>query len=292
MKPPPFEYFAPTTLDEALHYMAEYGFEAKALAGGQSLIPTMNFRLAQPEVLIDLNNIPELTFLRSTADGGLSIGTMTRHRTVERSAEVAQRAPLIHQTMPFIAHPQIRNRGTFGGSIAHADPAAELPAVISVLDAQLRLQSKDGQRLVAAADFFVDLFETALEEEELLVEIIIPPSPARTGYAFEEVSRRHGDYALVGAAASVTLASSGHCEQARLSYFSVGPGPVEARQATALLAGQPLTPALIEAAAETAATQDIDPTGDIHASISYRRHLAKVLARRVLGQAAERARNS
>ncbi len=288
MKPPPFEYFAPDTLDEALELMAQHGYEAKALAGGQSLIPTMNFRLAQPGVLVDLNNIAELAYIRPTNEGGVSVGAMTRQRAVERSQLIAERAPLVHETMPFIAHPQIRNRGTFGGSIAHADPAAELPALAMALDAQLRLRSHSGERWVPASEFFVDLFATALEPEELLVEVTLPEMSPRTGYAFEEVSRRHGDYALVGVAATVTLDNNNRCEQARLVYFSVGNGPTEAHQAEAALQGQPLTAEAIAAAAEIAAGEDIDPPGDIHASAAYRRHLAKVLARRVLSRAAER----
>ena len=287
MKPPPFKYYAPTTLDEALALMAEHGDEAKALAGGQSLIPTMNFRLAQPGVLVDLNNIPELSFIRPN-NGGVSIGAMTRQRQVERSAVVAERAPLVAETMPYIAHPQIRNRGTFGGSIAHADPAAELPALAVALDAQLHIHSQSGDRWIPANEFFVDLFATALEPEELLVEVSLPQMPVRTGYAFEEVSRRHGDYALVGAAATVTLNDNHRCERARLVYFSVGNGPTEAYQAEGLLQGQALTAAAIRAAAETAAAQDIDPPGDIHASTAFRRHLAKVLAERVLTKAAVR----
>lgn len=292
MKPPPFKYYAPTSLAEALTRLAEHGGEAKALAGGQSLIPTMNFRLAQPGALVDLNHIPELSYIRPSSDGGLAIGAMTRHRQVERSALVKERAPLVFETMPFIAHPQIRNRGTFGGSLAHADPAAELPAVATVLDARFVIQSQKGKREASAQEFFVDLFTTTLEPEELLVEVILPPQPACTGYAFREISRRHGDYALVGAAASVTLDGAGQCESARLVFFSVGPGPVEAVQASALLTGQGLTPAAIEAAVETAAATDIDPSGDIHASAGYRRHLAKVLARQVLAEAGKRAQEN
>lgn len=290
MKPPPFEYFAPTTLDEALDYMADYGDEAKPLAGGQSLIPTMNFRLSQPEVLVDLNGIAELAYIRPAAGGGVSIGAMTRQRSVERSPLVAEQAPLIHETMPYIAHPQIRNRGTFGGNLAHTDPASELPAVATVLNARFRAQSRSGQRWLNVDEFFVDLFTTALEPEELLVEIVIPPLPAQTGYAFREVSRRHGDYALVGVAATVTLDDNGLCETARLVYLSVGDKPVEAYQATAALTGQKLTTAAIDEAAEIAATQDIDPPGDIHASVPYRRHLAKVLAKQVLAAATARAK--
>ncbi|MCB0174910.1 MAG: xanthine dehydrogenase family protein subunit M [Anaerolineae bacterium] len=290
MKPPPFEYFAPTTLDDALDYMADYGDEAKPLAGGQSLIPTMNFRLAQPEVLVDLNGIAELAYIRPAAGGGVSIGAMTRQRSVERSPLVAEQAPLIHETMPNIAHPQIRNRGTFGGNLAHTDPASELPAVATALNARFRAQSRSDQRWLTADEFFVDLFTTALEPEELLVEIVIPPLPAQTGYAFREISRRHGDYALVGVAATVTLDNNGRCEAARLVYLSVGDKPVEAVQATAALAGQKLTAEAIDTAAEIAAAQDIDPPGDIHASVTYRRHLAKVLAKQVLAKATARAK--
>jgi carbon-monoxide dehydrogenase medium subunit len=290
MKPPPFKYYAPTTLEEALALMAEHGYEAKALAGGQSLIPTMNFRLAQPGVLVDLNNIPDLGYIWPGSEGGLHIGAMTRQREVEHSPLVAEHAPLVHETMPYIAHPQIRNRGTFGGSIAHADPASELPALAVALDAQLRIRGQNGERWVPAGEFFIDLFTTALEPEELLVEVALPDMPTRSGYAFEEVSRRQGDYALVGVAATITLDDNNHCQQARLVYFSVGNGPVEAHQAEATLKGQALTPAAIQAAAEIAATDDIDPPGDIHASSAYRRHLAKILARRVLEKATARAK--
>ena len=292
MKPPPFKYYAPTTLEEALESMAEHGSDAKALAGGQSLIPTMNFRLAQPEVLVDLNNIPELAYIRPADEGGVSIGAMTRQRQVERDPLVARRAPLVYETMPYIAHPQIRNRGTFGGSIAHSDPASELPAVTVALQGRLRVQSKSGERWIPVDDFFVDLFTTALAPEELLVEVVLPPLPARTGYAFREVSRRHGDYALVGVAAVVRLDDNERCQEARLVYFSVGNGPVEAHRAAAALKGQALTPEAIQAAAETAAAGDIDPPHDIHASTGYRRHLAKVLARQVLAEAGARARGS
>lgn len=287
MKPPPFQYYAPTSLAEALAHLAEAGGEAKPLAGGQSLIPTMNFRLAQPEILVDLNPVAELNYIRPTADGGLAIGAMTRQRQVERSNLVAERAPLVHETMPYIAHPQIRNRGTFGGSLAHADPAAELPAIAAALDVRFHLQRQGGERWLPANQFFVDLFATALEPEELLTEVVIPPLPARTGYAFREVSRRHGDYALVGAAAVVTLDDRNQCQAARLVYFSVGNGPVEARQAGAGLKGQAMTAETIQAAAETAAA-GIDPPGDIHASAAYRRHLARVLARQVLEKAVQR----
>jgi carbon-monoxide dehydrogenase medium subunit len=290
MKPPPFDYFAPDTIEEALAHLAEYGYDAKALAGGQSLIPTMNFRLAQPGVLVDLNNIPTLAYIRPGSEGGVTIGAMTRQREVERSDLIADRAPLIHEAMPFIAHPQVRNRGTFGGSIAHADPASELPALALALNALFRLRNQTKERWVTANEFFIDLFTTALEPDELLVEVSLPEMPPQTGYAFEEVSRRHGDYALVGAVATTTVNGTGQCQQARLIYFSVGSGPVEAFQAQASLTGQNLNADTIKTAAEIAASADIDPPGDIHASAAFRRHLARVLAERVLEKSAARAR--
>ncbi len=291
MKPAPFQYFAPTSLDQALELLERYNYEAKPLAGGQSLVPAMNFRLARPGILVDLNRVPDLAFVRPAGDGGLRIGAMTRQRQVERNPLVAERAPLVHETMPHIAHPQIRNRGTFGGSLAHADPAAELPAVLTALRGRFRLVSKRGERWLGADEFFVDFFTTALEPDELLVEIALPPLPARTGWSFQEVARRHGDYAMAGVATLVTLDEQGQVEEARLVYLSVGDGPVEARAAAGLLQGQEPTLEAIQEAAEVAARQDVDPVSDIHASADYRRHLVKVLARRTLRVAVERAKD-
>jgi len=291
MKPAPFKYYAPTTVEEALAILAEHGWDAKPLAGGQSLIPTMNFRLAQPAVLVDLNNVSELFYIRPDGNGGLHIGAMTRQSQVERDPLVIERAPLLHETMPHIAHPQIRNRGTYGGSLAHADPAAELPAVTVALDGRLRLRGQAGERWVPANEFFVGFFTTALQPGELLVEIALPPMPPRSGWSFQEIARRHGDYALVGVAALVTLDDRRRCQQARLVFLSVGEGPVEARQAAALLKGQIPTAEVIRAAAETAAQADIDPGSDIHASADFRRHLARVLASRALTKAFDRAAN-
>ena len=291
MKPPPFDYHAPETTAEALALLVEYGYDASILAGGQSLVPTMNFRLAQPAVLIDINRITDLAFIHPNEDGGLRIGAMTRHRSAERSPLVAERAPLLHETMPFIAHPPIRNRGTLGGSIAHADPAAELPAVMLALNAQFRLQSQRGERWIAARDFFVGLFATAREPDELLTEIALPPLPPRTGCAFREVARRHGDYALVGAAAVVALDAQGRCEHARLTLLSVGEGPVEIHAVYPLLSGETPSADVLRAAAEAAA-RDIDPPADIHASAAYRRHLTRVLSEDVLTRAVARAQGS
>jgi len=290
MKPAAFDYYAPNTIDEALSHLADFGYDAKVLAGGQSLIPMMNFRLAQPTVIIDLNNIPELTFIRPTEDGGLRLGAMTRHATVARDPLVAERTPLIHETMPNIATMQIRSRGTFGGSIAHADPSAELVAVSVALDGRFRLRSHKGERWVPANEFFVGMFTTLLEPEELLVEAAFSPLPPRSGWALVEVARRPHDFALVGITAVVTLDKRGRCQQARLVFLSVGDGPVEAHQAAEMLRGQTLTPEAMRLAAKKAATSDIDPGSDIHASAEYRRHLAEVLARRALVEALDKAR--
>ena len=288
MKPAPFEYQAPRSLEAALLVMTERGGEAKVLAGGQSLIPVMNFRLAQPALLVDLNGVPDLDYIRELPDGGLAIGAMTRQRRLERSTEVARRAPLLAEAVPWIAHPQIRNRGTIGGSLAHADPAAELPTLAVALDARLRLQRAGGERWVSAREFYVGLFATVLEAEELLVEIQIPAPPARSGWAFVEVARRHGDYAQVGLAASLTLSEDGAIAGARLVYLSVGDGPVEPAGAVRALVGERPAAAAF-AAAGAAARAEIEPSGDMHASADFKRHLAEVLTRRALATAAQRA---
>lgn len=290
MKPAPFEYYAPTTVEEALGHLGEHGYDAKVLAGGQSLIPMMNFRLAQPGVLVDLNNVAELDFIRLGDDGSLALGAMTRHACVERDSIIAERTPLIHEAMPNIATSQIRSRGTFGGSIAHADPSAELAAVSVALEGRFLIRGPNGERWVKANEFFVGMFTTLLEPDELLVEAVFPPFPSRTGYALVEVARRPHDFALVGVTAVVALDGMGRCQEARLVFLSVGDGPVEAHQAVGMLKGSALTSETIRSAAEVAASDDIDPGSDIHATAEFRRHLANVLARRALEQAYERAR--
>ena len=288
MKPAAFDYHAPRTLEEALGLMGEYGGDAKPLAGGQSLVPTMNFRLAQPSVLIDLNGIDELFFVREDEDG-LRCGAMTRQRTVEGSFLVQRMVPLLHEAMPHIAHAQIRNRGTIGGSLAHADPAAELPALAVALDARMYVRSVTDARWVAARDFYVGLFATAMLPDEMLSEVVFPSLPPRSGWAFEEVARQHGNYAMCGAAAVVVLDERGAVENVRLVFLSVGEGPVEATQAAAVLVGEQPTTEAVRAAADTAAMRDIDPVGDIHAGPAYRRHLSRVIAERVLVRATGRA---
>jgi aerobic carbon-monoxide dehydrogenase medium subunit len=291
MKPAPFDYFAPDSLEEALDLLAQYGYDAKLLAGGQSLIPAMNFRLTQPAVLVDLNRLQTLDSIEPGNGGGLRLGAMTRQRTVERDPRVAKRAPLLAEAMPQIAHPQIRNRGTIGGSIVHADPAAELPVVAVALDARFQVRGPNGTRWIAAADFFQGTFAIDLAPDEILLAVEFPPWPARSGWSFMEVARRQGDYALVGAAAVVTLDENGRCQQARLVYLNVGEKPVDAHAAASLLTGETITPEIIEAAANTAADSEIDPGGNIHASVSYQRHLTRVLTRRALATALTRAQN-
>ncbi len=288
MKPAPFRYHAPDTLDEALQLLRRYGAEAKPLAGGQSLIPAMNFRLARPAVLIDLNRLTDLAGIEETADGGLAIGAMTRQRAVERSSHVAGGAPLLAETMPYIAHPPIRNRGTIGGSLAHADPASELPAVMTALDARFRVRNADGERWVEARQFFLGLFVTALAPDDLLTEVLIPPPAPRSGFAFQEFARRHGDYALAGVAVALELDPAGRCSGASVVLMGVGAGPVTLDAVNRVLVGQAPAEAAFEAAAAEVERQ-LDPPGDIHASAAYRRRLARTLTERALRVAAERA---
>jgi CO/xanthine dehydrogenase FAD-binding subunit len=289
VKPAPFVYLAPHGLDEAVALLAEHGSDAKLLAGGQSLVPAMNFRLAQPAVLVDLNGVAELDGIAPTDEGGVSMGAMTRQRAVEHSALVAARAPLLAEAMPWVAHMQIRTRGTIGGSLAHADPAAELPAVACALGATLRLRGHGGERHLLADQFFTGLFATALQPGELVVGVTWPAPSPRQGTAFLEVSRRHGDFALTGVAVCVALDVSGACSAARVALLSVGDGPVVSARVAAVLVGEQPTDAVLTAAAE-ALDQDLDPPSDIHASAAYRRQLARVLTRRALATAFARAR--
>lgn len=292
MKPAPFEYFAPNTVDETLTLLGEYGYESKVLAGGQSLIPMMNFRLAQPSVIIDINKVDQLFYIHPNEDRGVSIGAMARHHLVENHPVIAERVPLIHETMPHIATVQVRSRGTFGGSLAHADPSAELAAVSVALEGRFLMRNLRGERWVPAEEFFVGLFTSVLEPDELLIEAKFPPLPDRTGYALVELARRPHDFALVGVAVILTLDNADRCQRARLVFLSVGDGPVIAHRAGEMLAHQALTRESMRAAAEAAARYDIDPGSDIHASAKYRRHLAGILAFRALEKAYARARGN
>lgn len=289
MKPAPFEYHAPDSLEQALSLLDDYGDDAKPLAGGQSLIPLLNFRLARPAALIDLNRIEVLRGVaRAPKDSGVRIAAMTRQRALEQDALIGQFAPLLLETMPHVAHPQIRNRGTVGGSLAHAEPAAELPAVMITLGARLHLRSRRADRWLAADDFFTGLFATALQTGELLTSVEIPVMPARTGYAFEEVARRHGDFALLGVAATVTTDESGACRDARITLVNPGAGAERMPRAASSLVGRAVDEEAARAAGEIAA-DDVTATADVHASVAYRRQLARVLTRRAVRRAYARA---
>ncbi|MCO5187486.1 MAG: xanthine dehydrogenase family protein subunit M [Anaerolineae bacterium] len=288
MKPAPFEYIAPNNLDEALIAMEVNGFDGKLLAGGQSLIPVMNFRLAQPAVIVDLNGVTELDFIRPNQGGSVTIGALTRQSRLEHDAIVRDRVPLLHATIPFIAHPQIRNRGTIGGSLAHADPAGELPVLSVALQARFKLQRYDKERWVNATDFYQALFMTALEPQEIMTAIEIPPLPPRTGWAFQELARRHGDYAQAGVATLIALDDDGVCTYARLVFLNVGEIPMVATEAAQLLVGERISAESIAAVVNHAIQYEIEPTSDVHASADYKRHLAGVLTKRAIRQAANR----
>jgi CO/xanthine dehydrogenase FAD-binding subunit len=289
MKPAPFRYVAARTIEQALALKAEYGDEARFLAGGQSLVPTMNFRLTQPAVLIDINPLTELAGVKSGAAGHLRIGALTRYRQLERDAEIERTLPLIHEALPHIAHPQIRNRGTIGGNLAHADPASEMPAIVVTLAGRLRAQSATGERWIAASDFFVGALSTALAADEMLTEIELPAAPPRSGSCFMEVSRRRGDFAIIGVACAVRVDEQGRCAEARIGLCNAGEGPVFAAEASASLAGREIDAADIEEAAQLVQGA-IDPGGSIHASKAFQRHVAGVLTTRAVAAANERAR--
>jgi aerobic carbon-monoxide dehydrogenase medium subunit len=286
VKPAPFEYVAPRTLEEAVDALAGGGPDAKVLAGGQSLVPLLNFRLARPSLLVDLNRIPELSYV-TTRNGGTAIGAMTRQAKIERDTNLTKAQPLLHEAIRWVGHPAIRARGTVGGSLAHADPAAELPAVAVCLDAELSAVGPRGRRSVAAEDFFLGYLTTALGPDEILVESWLPPLPPSTGQAWIEFARRHGDFALVGVAVSLTLEDD-HVSHARIVLTGVGGKPQRAREAEMLLLGASV--AQRAGAAADAARSAIDPEADIHASKEYRAHLAGVLTERAIRLAYERAR--
>lgn len=290
MKPAPFRYYAPTSIAEALELMRLHAPDSRPLAGGQSLLPMMNFRLARPTVLVDLNRVADLAYIRDAGDQ-LAIGAMTRERAIETSDLVARLAPLLHQATGHIAHLPIRSRGTIGGSIANADPAAEYPATVLALAAELVLRSTRGERRMAAADFFRGVLTTAIEPDELLVEIRVPKAPARAGSAFVEISRRHGDFALVGIAAEVTLDGGGRIATTRLGACGVGAKPARLVAAEKALAGATPDARAFEAAGAAAAAE-IEPSSDLHAVADYRRRLASVLTRRALANAVDAARRA
>ena len=287
MKLPPVEYEAPTTVAEAIDLLAEHLDEASVLAGGQSLIPLLALRLARPAVLIDINGIDELSGVSAT-DGWVAIGAMTREYVAEESETVAGTVPLLAAALPLIGHEAIRSRGTIGGSLAHADPAAELPAVARALDAEFVVRGQSGERVVPAAEWVEGYLTTSRRPDELLTDIRFPVAGPGTGISFQEVARRHGDFAIVGLAASLTL-SEGVISDARLAFAGMSDVPLRAGAAEDLLVGERPSAELFEEAARRA-TGDVDPPGDLHGSSEYRKTVAAALVRRGLRAAADNAR--
>ncbi len=288
MKPAPFRYFAARSIEQALQLKAEHGDEARFLAGGQSLVPTMNFRLTQPALLIDINPLTACAGVAKNSAQRVRIGALTRYRSLERDDAIARDLPLVHEALPHIAHPQIRNRGTIGGNLAHADPASEMPAIVLALAGRLRAQSVRGERWIAAAEFFTGALSTALEADEMLMEVELPAALPGSGACFMEIARRRGDFAIIGVACTVELDADGRCRQARIGLCNAADGPVLAAQASASLAGRKIGAAEIEQAAALV-QGEIDPGGNVHAGKEYQRHVAGVLTARALKTANERA---
>ena len=282
MKPAKFDYHAPTSLDDAVALLQRYGGDAKILAGGQSLMPLLNFRLSRPAALVDLNRIASLAYIREE-NGQVRLGAMTRQRTIEFSPVVARRLPLLSEATKWVGHLPIRTRGTIGGSIAHADPSAEYPAVLTALEGEVVARGPKGERVVKAKDLFLTYLTTSLESDEVLSEIRLPVMPMGAGFALEEFARRHGDFAIVAIAAMV-VRDAARCKQARLATAGAGPVPVRLRAAEEILERDGVTDVAIDAAARRAA-ELVSPDSDIHASADYRRHLTMVLTRRALKRA-------
>jgi aerobic carbon-monoxide dehydrogenase medium subunit len=287
MKPAPFDYHAPISTDEAVELLAEFGDRGRVLAGGQSLFQLMNFRTVKPENLIDINPVAELDYIRGD-NGTLAIGARTRQSTVERSRQAAERAPLMVEAVENVAHPSVRNRGTVGGSIAYADPASELPAVLLAMDGEVVLTSARGQRTLSAADFFLGPYATACSADELLTEVRLPEWPPGTGHAFLEFQRKHGSYALMGTAVLVHLDGE-NVDRVAISLCGVDETPVRASRAEDLLVGSTPTGEVFEEAA-AAAVPELNPLPDPKGSPEYRRKLAKVYIRRALELAVRRAK--
>jgi carbon-monoxide dehydrogenase medium subunit len=281
MKPAKFDYYDPRSLDEALVLLDRYRDDAKVLAGGQSLMPLLNMRLARPKIVVDINRIKELNYVRGS-DGGIAIGALARQRALQTEKLIAERVAILREAAYYIAHPQIRSRGTICGSIAHADPAAELPALAVALDAQVTLTKAQATRTVGAAAFFHSFFTTALEANEILTEVRFPAPPEDSAWSVIEISRRHGDFAIAGIVAGLALDSDGQIIRlARLVYFGVGSTPIRVKAAEDMLIGQAASEPTFEAAAESA-KQNVDPNNDTHATEEYRRAVTATLTLRAL----------
>jgi len=286
MKPAAFEYVVVDSVTRAIAALSEAAGEAKILAGGQSLVPMLNFRLVKPAILVDINRIPDLAFIEEK-DNEIRVGALTRHHQLEMSPVIARHLPVLGAAMTHVAHLAIRNRGTIGGSLSHADPAAELPMIALLLDAKLHIVSSRGKRMVAASDFFRDALTVDLAEDEMVTEIHVPKLPPKTGWGFEEVARRAGDFALAAVAATVTV-SDQRIAEARITLTGVGRTPVRAKKAEALVLGEKVEAKLTERVIE-AVRAEIAPETDLHASSDYRRHLAGVLTGRAVNTAWKRA---
>jgi CO/xanthine dehydrogenase FAD-binding subunit len=286
MKPASFDYIVAESIDMAVASLKEAGADAKIIAGGQSLVPMLNFRLLRPSVLVDINRIAGLAFIEET-DKDIRVGALTRHHQLETSPVIARHLPVLSCAMTHVAHLAIRNRGTIGGSLSHADPAAELPMMALLLDAELHVASASGKRTVAARDFFLDALTVGLEGDDMVTEIVLPKLPPGTGWGFEEVARRHGDFALAAVAVTLTV-SGGAIAQARIALTGVGPTALRATAAETSLIGHALEPNLTGRVIE-AVRAVIVPETDLHASADYRRHLAGVLTGRALAAAWRRA---
>ncbi len=287
MKPPRFHYCAPYMLDEALTFLDQNSEDTKVLAGGQSFVPLLNMRLASPTFIVDINHITELHYIEQE-DGYLAIGATVRQRQVERSVLVQNKHPLLIEVIKHIGHMQIRNRGTVVGSVAHADPAAELPALLTCLNGEVLAQSIHGERVIKAEEFFTGYLSTALEPGEMLTEVRFPLLAPKAGWAFLEFARRSGDYALVGAAAVLTPAADDHCVSAHIAYLGIAGAPIRGFDVEATIVGTTLDEPALNAAAEAASKLVSDDMGDVHATVEYRRVLTGELTKRVLKAAWER----
>jgi len=283
MKPCAFEYFNPQSVQEAIALLDRYGDEAKIIAGGQSLVPMMNFRLARPEILIDITGIKELEYIK-TEGAELAIGALTRARDIEQSPLVLEKWPFLSKAISFIGHSAIRNRGTIGGSLVHADPSAEIPTSLCALNGNVKVVGPSGEKILEPEEFFLTYLTTSLEPSDLLVEVRIPALPEKTGWSFGELCRRSGDFAIVAVGILLFSETAGVCREARISMGGVAPTPVRAEEAEAMLAGQKITEKLIAAAAQQAA-EETDTEPDYHASAEYRMDMARVFVKRGLQEA-------
>jgi 2-furoyl-CoA dehydrogenase FAD binding subunit len=286
MKPSAFEYFNPQSVQEAIDLLNRYGDEAKIIAGGQSLVPMMNFRLARPEILIDINGIKELEYIK-TEGNELVIGALTRERDIEQNPLVLEKWPFLSKAISFIGHSAIRNRGTIGGSLVHADPSAEIPTSLCALNGKIKVVGPSDEKILQPEEFFLTYLTTSLEPSDLLVEVRITALPKKTGWSFMELSRRSGDFAIVAVGILLFMEKAGVCKEARISMGGVAPTPIRAEEAEALLGGQKITDKLIAAAAQEAA-EATDTEPDYHASAEYRMDMARVFVQRGLQEAWDR----